>query len=84
MTLSPQPHSQPLKTCKYFSFPHQNPAKETKGHQDEEYGSPSPGLSVGDNEPSPRDKHIYWTCYVPNVTKVEDLKNALCGSFHTL
>lgn len=44
----------------------------------------SPGLSVWDNEPSSWDKHIYWACYVSNVTKVEDLKNALCGSFHTL
>ena len=44
----------------------------------------SPGLRVGDNETCSQDKHIYWVCYVSNVTKVEDLRNALCGSFHTL
>lgn len=44
----------------------------------------SPGLRVPDNETGSWDKHIYWVCYVSNVTKVEDLKNTLCGSFHTL
>lgn len=44
----------------------------------------SPGLRVPDNETSSWDKGIYWVCYVSNVTKAEALKNALCGSFHTL
>lgn len=44
----------------------------------------SPGLRVWANETCSWDKRIYWVCYVSNVTKVEDLRNALCGSFHTL
>lgn len=81
----PQPHPQPLKTCKYFSFLHQNPAKQAKNtRMKRNMAVLSLGLRVWDNEPSSWDKHIYWACYVSNVTKVEDLKNALCGSFHTL
>lgn len=34
-----------------------------------------------DNETGYWDKHIYWVCYVSNVTKVECLKNSMCGSF---
>lgn len=38
-------------------------------------------IRIWDNEMGYWDKHIYWVCYVSNVTKVKCLKNSMCGSF---
>lgn len=82
--LSPQLLPQLLETSQYLLLPHQNCQIKRTLWNEGRYRNGFTSFRVRENETSSWDQHIYWVCYVSKVTKVKDLRNTLCGSFHTL